>query len=449
MIYLLRRSPLKNALLGGGLFFLLVSSAFPSQNLLSKTSAQKKVLDNGLTLIYQVDTSSPLTVLQIFIKGGKGAEPEGKEGLAYLTTRLTLEIPDRSKIQDLMNQATHLSMSCERDYSFVRVSCLSEYLESTLELVTTITQDPLFSGLRINRIKKFMNHYRKSESDDAINIAHNALTKAFFRDTPYAGSLFGSKESLDSIKKKDIVKFYKKYFNAGNMIVSVSTNRPEKEIVETIQEYFRKFPEGKRTETPSFSFTPPENHFHSIEKDTQQCLVSMGYSLPPTAAKTYVCGLMLENLLGKGFNSRLWSLRVKKKLAYHVNARVTFLKEKGMMEAFLETDRDKKDQAIHALKETLHHLFNTGLTKEELKTTQIYTKSSFLRENETKENRVHTLASFEALGLGYDFLQRIFQEIEKIELEEFNNFLKKYLDPQKEIQVIVGPQIKKSPPQNK
>ncbi|MBS3818425.1 insulinase family protein [bacterium] len=449
MNHLLKNGLPRKAFLGVCVFFLSFFMAFPYQKPLSKTSAQKKVLDNGLTLIYQLDTSSPLTVLQIFIKGGKGAEPQGKEGLAYLTTRLTLEIPDRGKIQDLMNQATHLSMSCERDYSLVRISCLSEYLESTLDLVTTIMGDPLFSGLRINRIKELMGHYRESESDDPLNVAHNAFTNSLFQNTPYAGLFYGSKQSLKAIKKKDIVNFYKNHFNADNMIISLSTDRPKKEIVKTIQEYFNEFPPGESSETKSFSFTPPENHSQTIDKDTQQYVVSLGYPLPKTTTKNYVYGLMLENLLGKGFNSRLWPLRVKEKLAYHVNSRVTLLRKKSMIEAFLETDRDKKEYAVQALKRTLHRLSEKGITQKELKTTKIFTKASFLRENETKKNRTYTLGSFEALGLGFDFLQRIFQEIDKIEVEEFNSFLQNYLDPHKEIQVIVGPQRKKSPPQNK
>lgn len=431
----------KKLIVGISLFCLFFSIIYSSTQTNFQELAQKKVLENGLTFIYQIDKTSPLTVIQILIKGGKRAEPLEKDGLAYLTSRLTVEIPDRGKIQDMMTQATHLSMNCRKDYSLVRISCLSEYLEETLELVTGIMQHPLFSGIRINHIKKMMENYKKAEQDDAIKVAHNTFSNLFFHHTPYAGSLFGNEKSLKAIKKKDIVNFYQEYFKAGNMVVSVSTDLEEGRILKVIDQYFKKFPSGEASEIKPFSFVHPEKKVYSLEKDTQQCLVSLGYPLPKITPKNYVQGLMLENLLGKGFNSRLWPLRIEKKLAYNVNSNLTMLKQGGMIEAYLETDQTKKDKALNSLQGILHLLYQEGVTEEELETTKVYTKASFLRGIETKENRTHILASFEALGLGYEFLYRIPQEIEKIEVEEFNTFLKNYLDPQKEIQVIIGPEL--------
>ena len=68
---------------------------FPGQDVpLWKIVPQKRVLSNGLSVVYHKDDSSATTVLHIVAKAGKTAQPEEKEGLAYLTTRLLLEIPD-------------------------------------------------------------------------------------------------------------------------------------------------------------------------------------------------------------------------------------------------------------------------------------------------------------------------------------------------------------------
>ncbi|GAG37271.1 unnamed protein product, partial [marine sediment metagenome] len=125
-------------------------------------------LENGLTYIYQKDVSSAVTVVQVLIRAGKRDEPKGKEGLAYLTTRLAIAIPDQRKVQDLMDQATRLTMDSKSDYSFINISCLSENLDDSLETMTKIMRDPLFSGLKIDGIKKQMNRRRESAEDDSI-----------------------------------------------------------------------------------------------------------------------------------------------------------------------------------------------------------------------------------------------------------------------------------------
>ncbi len=144
------------------LYFFALSPIFSIQTTsLWKNQPEKIILSNGLTLIYQQDLSSAITVFQILIKGGKGAEPEGQDGLAYLTTRLALEIPDRGKVQDLMTQASRTSMMSFGDYSLINIKCLSEYMEETFKITTKILLKPLFSGLRISSVKKQMIYQRK------------------------------------------------------------------------------------------------------------------------------------------------------------------------------------------------------------------------------------------------------------------------------------------------
>lgn len=213
-----------------------------------KIPPKKLRLENGLTYIYQKDISSAVTVVQVLINGGKRDEPKGKEGLAYLTTRLAISIPDQRKVQDLMDQATRLTLDCQSDYSFINISCLSENLDDSLETASKIMLDPLFSGLKIDGVKKQMNQRRESAEDDSIQMAHDAYFDIFFKDTPYGSSSFGTEDSIKAIKKKDIENFYKSHFIARNMVVVVTSNLEEEEISKLLDKYFKKFPQGTLNE---------------------------------------------------------------------------------------------------------------------------------------------------------------------------------------------------------
>lgn len=422
-------------------FWLFTLSPVFSNQIVSllKNQPQKKILSNGLTLIYQNDISSSITVLQVLIKGGKGAEPEGKDGLAYLTTRLALEIPDRGKIQDLMSQASRTSMMSNGDFSLIHITCLSEHLEKTLKITTQIMLKPLFSGLRIDLIKKQMIYQRKRQEDDSINVGHNALLEKLFAKTSYAGSVLGSEESLKTVKKKDIKNFYENYFIAENMAVVVISDLEKETISDILDKYFTEFPTGKPPEFKQKAVSVPEEKKFFIEKDTKQFFVSLAFPLQEITSKNFVLANMVENLLGKGVGSRLWALRYREKLAYNVNSRATQMKDGGMLEAYLETDKEKKEVALEALKKVLSNLFEKGITEEEFEVTKIYTKASFMRSNETKETRAMNLTSFEALDLGYEFLNRFFLEIDAISLDEINAYIKDILNPEKAVEAVVGP----------
>ena len=82
------------------------------------------------------------------------AEPQGKDGLAYMMTRLSLEIPDRTTLQKIMTQATQINMTSSMDYSVISIASLSEHFKSTINLFSKILLKPLFSSIRIDAVKK-------------------------------------------------------------------------------------------------------------------------------------------------------------------------------------------------------------------------------------------------------------------------------------------------------
>lgn len=397
-------------------------------------------LSNGLKVIYQNNQASEITVCQILIKGGKKAEPSGKEGLSYLTTRLTLEIPDQNTLQDMMDQATQLNMASLMDYSQINISCLSDNFWKTTELVSEILLKPLFSGIRISNTKDMMTRSREFQEEDPLNVAHQAVLDGYFAETSYSLSAYGTEESLKAIKKKDIDTFYDTYFRAQNLVIAVSSDLNKNSIEEILETYFKGLPSGAPdTMDAEIPVRIPEVRTLFLEKDTQQTLVLLAYVFPETTSRHYIMANILYNLIGQGVNSKLWPLRMREKLAYNVNSRLYLYVKGGVLEAYLETENNKRDTAKTALQEILTNLYQNGLTEEDLITTKSYYKGAFLRQTETKEGSTQALLYFEALGLGYDFFDRVFQEIESTTLEEINTFIKDNLNPEKRIEVIVGP----------
>lgn len=408
----------------------------------SASPPQKNSLSNGLPVIYQKDTASGVTVLTFLIHGGQKAEPDGMDGLSYITTRLSIEIPDQNKVQDLMVKATRYSLTSKGDYSLIQLECLSESLEDTLKIFAGIMMNPLFSGLRINFVKENMAHLQNIQFDDSINVGHQAQLDAIFGKSGYGRSIFGTEESLKKIKGRDIENFYKQQFRANRMACAVISDLDSEKVLALLQKYLSKFPSGEiapASEAPaqlSAAVTPKENF---IEKKTKQCLVSTAYSLPATSAKTFVLNYLLENLLGKGPGSRLWGLRSEKKLAYNVNAQVTQMKDAGILEAYLETDATKTGAASEAIKKVLADLYEKGLGEEELQIAKVNTKAQFLRLNETKDKRASTFVIFEGMGLGYDFFTKFSQDLEAATLADMNAYIKNILAPEKASLVVVGP----------
>ena len=406
---------------------------------------RKNLFGNGLTVVTQMDDASSITVLEILIGGGTQGEPAGLKGLSYLTTRLALEIPDQAKAQALMEQAARYMMTSKGDYSVIHIECLSDYLDDTLGVFVSILRDPLFSNMRIDRVKGYMNSQRKIESDDNLNIGQLAHLRTFLDHLGYGGSIYGETASLEKIKGRDIQSFYGSHVIPGNMsLIAISDLETEK-LNAILLKHFGSFPSAEKKAASSETQTGPPSSSASgggetvIERETTQSLVSLGFALPGISAKNYVAATLLEALIGKGPGSRLWPIRTEKRLAYNVNARATFMREGGVFEAYMETDATKKDAARDALKTVIRETWEKGIAADELAEVKTFVRADFLRSNETKARRAETLGLFEGCGLGYEFFQKFFDELNALTLDEVNLYVREFLNPDKAALILVGP----------
>ncbi|MEW5902141.1 MAG: pitrilysin family protein, partial [Acidobacteriota bacterium] len=393
-------------------------------------SAEKRSLNNGLTILLDKDDSAPTTVLCLLIRGGKRAEPSLKQGLAFLTTRLAIEIPDSDKVQELMKLATRFSVTCRGDYSSIGIECLSANLEASLKIFSQILRDPLFSGLRIDAVKKYMEHQSRIEEDDSVTIGHLANLRAFFGNPGYQGSIYGDRASLGAIKNKDVSEYYQRFFSASQMIISISSDLSSDIVVDLLGKYLGGISRGTPAalETAVRREISEKNSF--LERDTQQTFLSLAYPLPPVSPRRYALAVLLENLLGKGPGSRLWPLRTEMRLAYNVSCRTTQMMEGGVVEAYLETENAKLSFAREALQKALTDLFAAGVDEIELQDAKAIARAGFWRENEAKASKTATRGSFEALGLGHDYARRLFTEMDAVTPEEMNSYIREVLAPE-------------------
>jgi predicted Zn-dependent peptidase len=406
-----------------------------------KEKPQKSALTTGVPVIFHRDKASPMTVVGLFAPGGRAAVPEGLDGLAFLTTRLTLEIPDEGKVRDLMAQATRMTYLCEEDCSFVFIECLSANLEDALRVAGKIIQDPLMTGVRIGRAKDMMELMAKAEEDDAVATGGNAALKAFFQGKGYGSSSYGTEASRKAIERKDVLAFFRRHFTAKNVFFCVTSDLDPAQVRALLEKHFAKFPEGERPEVPSPAPVLPADRDVRSVKDTKQTYIGRAYALPaPAAPADHAKGFLLEVLVGQGPGSRLWDLRTAGRLAYNVDSRVTWTRGGGILEAFLETENAKAVRAAEALDGALRELWEKGVGPGELEATKTMAKAAFLRSAEMKATRTRILGGFEVLGLGFEHISGLFEALDAVTLEELNAHIRSILDPERALRITVGPE---------
>jgi zinc protease len=431
----------KRAFWIAGLAALALGGAAPAVRL-SAEGLKKLDLENGLRAVTLRDTTSTRTVLQILIKGGQTAEPEGKAGLAYLTTRLSVDIPDQDKVQDFMTKAVHYFVAAKADGTVIQLECLTEFFDKAAAAFVDILSDPLFTGLRIDRLKESMNDQRRLVADDSDNAAHQSHLESFFGNSAYGRSAFGTEATLEAIKASDIKDFYGRGFVPGNMVLIVLSDMEEDKLAAVLKKRFGGFRKGAAAPFPMAAVPAAANVFSGIRdtaKDSLQTLISAAFALPPLSRRNFALNALVENTLGRGPGTRLWALRSERNLAYAVAARATQMKSGGILESTLETDPAKTESARIALDQVLREFADRGLSADEWEAARAEVKAQFLRGNELKSARAATLGTFEMLGLGADFFEAFAAELDAVRLDELNAYIKETFRPDRASWIRIGP----------
>lgn len=400
---------------------------------------QRLVLANGMTLIAQTDEACANSVVQLLVKGGSRDDPAGGSGLAYLTMRLALEIPDQTKLRDLLAFGSSFSLHVSDDYSLITIRSLSRHLPATLEILTAIFNQPLFSGLRIDNVKEQMRHLQKKEADEPAALMRARSAESFFGSDGYGARLFGDEASLATLGRKEVQEFFNTHFVAANMVAVTVSDLGADALKPMFDRLLGRLPAGSKfpARMPQPGRAAPPSV--AISRQTAQTLVAYAVLLPPLDEENYLLAALLESWLGKGIGCRLWSLREQSDLTYGVNAEVLPLHDAMLLTVYLRTGADRAAEAQKSLRGILDEIHANGVGAEELSASRTYAQADFWRDNESRERRAATMAFLEGMGLSYRLAGDFHARLGAVQPERFNRFLREWLAPARWLALRIGP----------
>jgi predicted Zn-dependent peptidase len=251
-----------------------------------------------------------------------------------------------------------------------------------------------------------------------------------------------------NITRKDIIKFYEKFYFGDNIFISVCGNFNEKssdEVADLIESKF-SFPSGQIKLEKSLKFKQEKLRF--LAKNSQQTNYVIGY---------YGCGYdspdriglkLLSIILGGNMSSRLFAeIREKHGLAYDVRTFSSSLSDIGVIETVAGVADEKAAEALVGIISEYSKIKN-GVSDEELEMAKSFLLGQMKISFEDSENFGEFNLSQAFYTGKIETLSEISEKIAKITKEDIKNLANKYFDNKKlSVAVIakenVRPEIEK------
>ena len=327
-------------------------------------------LSNGVRLVYLYKASEVSHVGFTFLAGSK-FEQAREVGLAHFLEHCVFKGTVKRKglqvISRLDDVGGELNAFTGKEEICLYASFMQKYTARAVDLLADISLNSSFPEDELEKEKLVildeLNSYLDSPSDKIFDDFEAYL----FPNHPLGNNILGTKKSVKSFQRKDLVDFVGSHFTADNLVVSYVGNYPKIKLLEQLENALVSLPKinMRPVYNSSGAYTPFS--IRSKEANYQSHAVIGGLAPSYLEEERRGMGLLINVLGGPALNSRLTlAIREKHGLAYAVEASYTSFSDTGFWSVYLGSDPKNIDKAISLAKKEIQRLCDKGLSNAQL-----------------------------------------------------------------------------------
>ncbi len=366
---------------------------------------KKFTLNNGLTLLFHKDESTPIVAVNVLYKVGSRNESPDKTGFAHLFEHLMFggseNIP--SFDQPLEKAGGENNAFTNNDITNYYITLPKENIETAFWLESDRMLNLGFStkSLDVQRqvvIEEFKQSYLNQPYGDVWLL----LKPLAYKFHPYQWNTIGKEiKHIEDAKMEDVKAFYKKYYNPNNAVLVVAGNVEADEILKLTEKWFGDIPAGKPV-NDHFIQEPEQKdaRFKEVFRDVPIDSLYKVYPMAARGTKDYYVADLLSDILSNGNSSRLYRKLIKEEGVFsELDAYISGEFDPGLFvfsgkpaDGFRLEEADKRlEQELDLIKNELISDFELQKVKNKLEATHIFSETNVL-------NNAINLAIAESLG---------------------------------------------------
>ena len=309
-----------------------------------------------------------VVAMQFRVLSGVANEPDGKAGLARMleqTIDMGTAHRDARELSDAFDAIGASSSSYTgRETTTFGCTTLPEHFDEAINLHAEMLREPTFpeDKLKVN-LDLALQELSALEDDP------QALTGRLISKQAYGSVLgrhpLGTRESIASMSRDDLVNQWRTTFQSGRMIVSVAGAIEPQHAKDKLEQAFAGFGDAAKAgrEPHPVTFSPGINH---QEKETEQQQIALCWPGVDATHELFPAQQLTLGILSGGMSGRLFTeVREKLALCYWVGAWQETPRGSGMIFMGASTTPARCHETYDALLREVDRLAH-DLTEEEL-----------------------------------------------------------------------------------
>jgi predicted Zn-dependent peptidase len=277
-----------------------------------------------------------------------------------------------------------------------------------------------------------------SYNDSPSELIFDEFEDLIYHGHPLGRNILGTPDNIRGFEKSDVEEFINKNYTTDQMVICSVGNISFKRLINLVEKYFSKMPEGKRLHVRK-KFEGYSSHNKTLIKDTFQAHCIIGNEAYHCRHPLKMGIILLNNILGgQSMNSRLnLSLRERNGLAYNVESNYTAYSDTGILNIYFGTDKENLDRAINLILIEIKKLQTVKLGKLQLSKAKNQLIGQLAMSQENKEDLLLTLGKSYLMYNKVDDLETINKKIENVSADQLMDIANEVLDINKLSTLII------------
>jgi len=403
-------------------------------------------LKNGAKICYvPLDHTKSVTVLVMYSVGSRN-ESEKLSGASHFVEHLMFKGTKKRKntlilTREIDRLGAEYNAFTSKEYTGYYIKSDSSYIQKSLDILSDMLFDSLFSAVEMEREKKVIVEEIKMYNDNPIMNIDSIFENVFYQGA-LGRDIAGTEKNVLSFQREDILKFRDRFYQPQNMTIVVAGDIDEK-IKEFVEEHFgvRKNSKTDKTSINHFAFgsAKKEDRLVVKEKDTDQAQLMIGFPAFEYGNPKGTTLSVLNSILGGSMSSRLFmQIREKRGLAYMVRSGQEKFIDTGYSYIRVGLDSKNINKTIQIIEKELEKLRTKGVSSRELRDAKTRYRGSMSLSMEDSSSVASWFANQVMFMDEIKTPEQRIQEIEKVSEDDIKKLANLVFKPSQMRIAVIG-----------
>ena len=382
---------------------------------------------SGIEIIFDKLENISTCSVGVFVKTGSKDESDSEEGISHVLEHMVFKGTEKRNYFQISEEVDYLGASVNahttKEETVFYINALTEFLGKSVDILFDIVTNSLIDSEELEKEKDVIveeiKMYKDSPDDLVFELNYGDCIKG-----QYSKLIIGTEKSVKGFTSEEIKKYYKERYTKDNIVIVVSGNFNEDEIISKVDEYFDKLGDKKvnRREEIDFSFVVGER---KEAKEINQVNICISFEGEKYNSKTKIYNDISSNIMGGSMSSRLFQeIREKNGLAYSVYTYNQYYQEGGIVSTYIGTNIENYEKAIKLTLDEFEKLRKNGITEVELQKAKNKYLSRIAFSMENPRSRMSILGNYYTRKNEILDIENLKKEVKETKLEDINEFLK-------------------------